>query len=67
MIDQRIFEDLQTKIDEETTVRDVSSLSTVQSAYNEILRVPSQAQAQARPRRAQYPATRADAGCTGAT
>lgn len=24
MIDQRIFEDLQTKIDEETTVRDVS-------------------------------------------
>lgn len=26
MIDQRIFEDLQTKIDEETTVRDVSQL-----------------------------------------
>jgi hypothetical protein len=28
MIDQRIFEDLQTKIDEETTVRDVRSPST---------------------------------------
>jgi hypothetical protein len=27
MIDQRIFEDLQTKIDEETTVRDVSTLN----------------------------------------
>jgi len=28
MIDPRIFEDLQTKIDEETIVRDVSSLNS---------------------------------------
>ena len=30
MIDQRIFEDLQTKIDEESTVRDVRRISDIE-------------------------------------
>jgi hypothetical protein len=42
MIDQRIFEDLQTKIDEETTVRDVSRpRPRLQRAGPRIFSVPS--------------------------
>lgn len=42
MIDQRIFEDLQNKIDEETTVRDVSRLpAPARRSYRDFFHVPS--------------------------
>jgi hypothetical protein len=37
MIDQRIFEDLQTKIDEETTVRDVSILNPLPAWFLQMI------------------------------